>query len=127
MSNSKSTLKTPTFQQNDRVEAYWLEDGKWYPATVLKVVRNNLFRIRFDGFVEEYDYTTDFLRVLEQASAGGVTRAAGLSDDECIKSRQSPAAGSAEAERRDNDRRAIARKLRARKAGDDRRSRRGCC
>ena len=48
MSNSKSTLKTPTFQQNDRVEAYWLEDSKWYPATVLKVVRNNLFRIRFD-------------------------------------------------------------------------------
>ena len=49
MPNSKSTLKsTPTFQQNDRVEAHWLEDSKWYPATVLKVVRNNLFRIRFD-------------------------------------------------------------------------------
>jgi hypothetical protein len=97
LSTQTMSRSNSTFQVNDRIEARWLEDNKWYPAQVLKVKSQTIFRIRFDGFVEEYDYTTDFLRVLEQASAGGVTRAAGLSDDECIKSRQSPAAGSAEA------------------------------
>ena len=59
MSSSNSTLKsTPTFQVNDRVEALWLEDGKraWHPAEVLEVKSNNMFRIRFDGYVEEYDF-----------------------------------------------------------------------
>jgi hypothetical protein len=65
MSNSKSTLKsTPAFQQNDRVEAHWFGDGKWYPATVLKVVRNNLFRIRFEDVKMKagHDYGAHDLR-----------------------------------------------------------------
>ena len=57
------------FKKNDHVEALWLEDGKWYPAEVLQVKANNVYRIRFDGFVEEYDRPKDDLRVLEQSSA----------------------------------------------------------
>ncbi len=59
-----------TFKKNDRVEALWLEDGKWYPAEVLQV---KPYLIRFDGFVEEYTCTATDLRVLEQGSvkAGG--------------------------------------------------------
>jgi hypothetical protein len=58
MSRSSST-----FKKNDRVEALWLEDGKWYPAQVLQVKANNVYRIRFDGYVQEYDHPKDDLRV----------------------------------------------------------------
>jgi hypothetical protein len=63
-----------TFKKNDRVEAIWHEDNQWYPAEVLQVKSNNVYRIRFDGFVEEYDRPKDDLRLLKQgiAKAGGV-------------------------------------------------------
>jgi hypothetical protein len=70
MSNSKSTLKsTPAFQVNDRVEAFWRDDGEWHPAEVLKVVPNNRFRIRFDGYRENYVFKMQDLRVPGQDSA----------------------------------------------------------
>jgi hypothetical protein len=67
-SNQLQALETmsrssSTFKKNDRVEALWLEDGKWYPAEVLQVKANNVYRIRFDGYVEEYDRPNDDLRV----------------------------------------------------------------
>lgn len=69
MSQSNSNFKsTSTFQVNDRVEALWHEDRKWYPAEVLQVKSQNIFHIRFDGYVEQYDYTKDFLRVPEQTT-----------------------------------------------------------
>ena len=70
MSSSNSTLKsTPTFQVNDRVEAFWRDDGEWHQAEVLKVVRNNRFRIRFDGYLEKYVFKMKDLRMPEQGSA----------------------------------------------------------
>jgi hypothetical protein len=61
-----------TFKKNDRVEAFWLEDNQWYPAEVLQVKSNNVFRIRFDGFVEEYDRPKEELRVKQgSVKAGG--------------------------------------------------------
>ncbi len=57
------SLSSLTFKKNDRVEALWLEDGKWYPAEVIQVKPHNVYRIRFDGFVEEYDRPKDELRV----------------------------------------------------------------
>ena len=61
---------TSTFNHNDRVEALWSEDGKWYPAQVTKVLPGKMFRIRFDGFVEQYDYQADLMRVPTKGSAG---------------------------------------------------------
>jgi hypothetical protein len=70
MSSSNSTLKsTPTFKVNDRVEAFWRDDGEWLPAEVLKVARNNRFRIRFDGYAEKYVFKMHDLRMPEQGSA----------------------------------------------------------
>ena len=70
MSNSKSTLKsTPAFQVNDRVEAFWRDDGEWHPAEVLKVVPKKGFRIRFDGYAEKYVFKVQRLRVPGQGSA----------------------------------------------------------
>ena len=72
MSNSNSTLKsTPAFQVNDRVEAFWRDDGERHPAEVLKVVPDNRFRIRFDGCLENYVFRMQDLRVPGQDSAGG--------------------------------------------------------
>jgi hypothetical protein len=65
-----STLKsTPAFQVNDRVEAFWRDDGEWHPAEVLKVVPNNRFRIRFDGYREKYVFKVQRLRVPEKGIA----------------------------------------------------------
>jgi hypothetical protein len=86
MSSSNSTLKsTPTFQVNDRVEAFWRDDGEWHPAEVLKVVRNNRFRIRFDGYLEKYDFKMKDLRMPEQGSAragGGAAAPPAASENE---------------------------------------------
>jgi len=71
MRRSVDTVSTSTFQHNDRVEALWPEDGKWYPARVLKVNANNFFRIRFDGYVEQYDYQAHQMRIPERSHARG--------------------------------------------------------
>ncbi len=63
MSRSNSTS---TFHRNDRVEALWPSENKWYPARVCNVLAGNLFRIRFDGFTEQYDYPADQMRVLQK-------------------------------------------------------------
>jgi hypothetical protein len=67
----RRSVSTSTFQHNDRVEALWPEDGKWYPAQVLKVKANNFFRIRFDGYVEQYDYQAHQMRIPERSRARG--------------------------------------------------------
>ena len=59
-----------TFNHNDRVEALWSEDGKWYPAQVLKVKGNGMFIIRFDGFPEKHNYQADLMRVPTKGDAG---------------------------------------------------------
>jgi hypothetical protein len=63
MSRSNSTS---TFHHNDRVEALWPSENKWYPARVCNVLAGNLFRIRFDGFKEQYDYPADQMRLLQK-------------------------------------------------------------
>ena len=63
MSRSNSTS---IFHRNDRVEALWPSENKWYPARVCNVLAGNLFRIRFDGFTEQYDYPADQMRVLQK-------------------------------------------------------------
>ena len=68
------SLSSLTFKKNDRVEALWLEDGKWYAAEVIQVKPHNLYRIRFDGFVEEYDRNKMDLRVLEQGGGAAARR-----------------------------------------------------
>ena len=57
MSHSNST-----FKRNQIVQAFWPEDSKWYPARVLKVKPNDVFRIQFSGYVEEYDFHANQLR-----------------------------------------------------------------
>jgi hypothetical protein len=68
MSRSNSTS---TFHRNDRVEALWPSENKWYPAQVTTVLPGNLFRIQFDGFSEQYDYQADRMRVLKKGGAKG--------------------------------------------------------
>ncbi len=58
MSHSNST-----FKRNQIVEALWPEDGKWYPARVVGVL-GILFRIQFDGYVEQYDFQAHQIREL---------------------------------------------------------------
>jgi predicted nucleic acid-binding Zn-ribbon protein len=86
MSSSKSSLKsTPTFQVNDRVKALFHEDGKWYPAEVLEVKSNNTFRIRFDGYVEEYDFEKKNMRALGRAGGGAAAPPAASENEEGSK------------------------------------------
>ena len=44
------------------MEAYWPDNGKWYPARVLKVLGNGVFLIRFDAFAEKYEMPSLDLR-----------------------------------------------------------------
>ena len=60
-----------TFNHNDRVEAFWASDSKWYPAQVLKVKGNGMFLVRFDGFPEKHDLPADQLRAPMKSNARG--------------------------------------------------------
>jgi hypothetical protein len=58
MSNSTCS----TFKNNERVEAFWGNDCKWYPARIVQVMSNGIFRIKFEGYTGNCDFPVDQLR-----------------------------------------------------------------
>ena len=65
-------MSRSNFKHNDRVQALWAEDGKWYPAQVLKVKGNGVYLIQFVGWAEKYDFQAHQMR---PASAPGPSAA----------------------------------------------------
>ena len=59
------------FNQADRVEAYWPDDGNWYPARILRVKGKGVFCIRFDGFPDKLEVSSRDLRIPVQCDAFG--------------------------------------------------------
>ena len=81
-------MSSSNFEQSERVEALWPDDGTWHPAKVLKVKGNGVYLIQFVGWVEKYDFRADQLRT---ASVWGSSAAASN------RNISSPAKGSAKA------------------------------
>ena len=75
-------MSRSNFKHNDRVQALWAEDGKWYPAQVLKVKGNGVYLIQFEGWVEKYDFHAHQMR---PASAPGPSAASSDSDTSTAK------------------------------------------
>jgi hypothetical protein len=71
------------FQQADYVEAYWPDDGNWYPARILKVKENGrVFLVRFDGYSEKIELPPRDLRKPVQSDMGGGNEEEGVEEEE---------------------------------------------
>lgn len=53
------------------MEAYWPDDGNWYPARILRVTGKGVFCIRFDGFRDKLEVSSRDLRIPVQCDAFG--------------------------------------------------------
>lgn len=59
--NSGDKMPMSTFRQGDRVKVEW--KGAYYPAIVLEVLRNERYRIHYEGYDANWDETVEVSRI----------------------------------------------------------------